>query len=197
MDISAKQVMDLRKKTNAGMMDCKKALKECNGDMEAAIKYLREKGISKAAKKAERATKEGRIHAYIHGNGSIGVLLEVNCETDFVAQNDMFIELCKDLSMQIAASNPLAISRDDLDKSTIEAEREILKNTALNEGKPEKIIDKIVDGQIEKYIKQSCLLEQEYIKDPDKTVNDIINEAIVALGENIQVSRFVRYSLGE
>lgn len=197
MDISAKQVMDLRKKTNAGMMDCKKALKECNGDMEAAIKYLREKGISKAAKKAERATKEGRIHAYIHGNGSIGVLLEVNCETDFVAQNDMFIDLCKDLSMQIAASNPLAVSREDLDKKSIDDEREILKNTALNEGKPEKIIDKIVDGQIEKYIKQSCLLEQEYIKDPDKTVNDIINEAIVALGENIQVSRFVRYSLGE
>jgi elongation factor Ts len=197
MDISAKQVMDLRKKTNAGMMDCKKALKECNGDMEAAIKYLREKGISKAAKKAERATKEGRVHAYIHGNGSIGVLLEVNCETDFVAQNDMFIDLCKDLSMQIAASNPLAVSREDLDKKNIDDEREILKNTALNEGKPEKIIDKIVDGQIEKYIKQSCLLEQEYIKDPDKTVNDIINEAIVALGENIQVSRFVRYSLGE
>ncbi len=197
MDISAKQVMDLRKKTNAGMMDCKKALKECNGDMDAAIKYLREKGISKAAKKAERSTKEGRIHAYIHGNGSIGVLLEVNCETDFVAQNDMFIDLCKDLSMQIAASNPLAVSREDLDKKNIDDEREILKNTALNEGKPEKIIDKIVDGQIEKYIKQSCLLEQEYIKDPDKTVNDIINEAIVALGENIQVSRFVRYSLGE
>jgi len=196
MKISAKTVMELRAKTDAGMMDCKKALTECDGDMEKAIKYLREKGISKAAKKAERETKEGRIYSYIHGNGRIGVLLEVNCETDFVARNEKFLVLCKDIAMHIAASNPVAISEEDLDSKLIESEKEIYRNKALNEGKPEKIIDRIVEGQIKKFIKQSCLLEQEFVKDPDKKVRDVINEAIVALGENMQVSRFNRYSLG-
>ncbi len=196
MKISAKTVMELRAKTDAGMMDCKKALTECDGDMEKAIKYLREKGISKAAKKAERETKEGRIYSYIHGNGRIGVLLEVNCETDFVARNEKFLVLCKDIAMHIAASNPVAISEKDLDSKLIESEKEIYRNKALNEGKPEKIIDRIVEGQIKKFIKQSCLLEQEFVKDPDKKVRDVINEAIVALGENMQVSRFNRYSLG-
>jgi len=196
MKISAKTVMELRAKTDAGMMDCKKALTECDGDMEKAIKYLREKGISKAAKKAERETKEGRIYSYIHGNGRIGVLLEVNCETDFVARNEKFLVLCKDIAMHIAASNPVAISEEDLDSKLIESEKEIYRNKALNEGKPEKIIDRIVEGQIKKFIKQSCLLEQEFVKDPDKKVSDVINEAIVALGENMQVSRFNRYSLG-
>ncbi|NQV18138.1 MAG: translation elongation factor Ts [Armatimonadetes bacterium] len=196
MKISAKTVMELRAKTDAGMMDCKKALTECDGNMEKAVKYLREKGISKAAKKAERETKEGRIYSYIHGNGRIGVLLEVNCETDFVARNEKFLVLCKDIAMHIAASNPVAISEEDLDSKLIESEKEIYKNKALNEGKPEKIVDRIVEGQIKKFIKQSCLLEQEFVKDADKKVSDVINEAIVALGENMQVSRFTRYSLG-
>ena len=196
MKISAKTVMELRAKTDAGMMDCKKALTECDGDMEKAVKYLREKGISKAAKRSERETKEGRIYSYIHGNGRIGVLLEVNCETDFVARNEKFLVLCKDVAMHIAASNPVAISEEDLDSKLIESEKEIYKNKALNEGKPEKIVDRIVEGQIKKFIKQSCLLEQEFVKDPDKKVRDVINEAIVALGENMQVSRFTRYSLG-
>ena len=196
MNISAKMVMELRAKTSAGMMDCKKALIATNGDMEAAIKYLREKGISKAAKKAARETKEGRIYSYIHSNGKIGVMVEVNFETDFVGNNDKFIALCKDIAMQIAATNPLAISEKDLDPQVLESEKEVYRNKALNEGKPEKILDKIVEGQIKKFIKQNCLLEQEFIKDPDKTVKDIINEAIMALGENIQIARFVRYSLG-
>ena len=196
MKISAKTVMELRAKTDAGMMDCKKALTECDGDMEKAIKYLREKGISKAAKKAERETKEGRIYSYIHGNGRIGVLVEINCETDFVARNEKFLALCKDIAMHIAASNPVAISAEDLDSKLIESEKEIFRNKALNEGKPEKIVDRIVEGQIKKFIKQSCLLEQEFVKDADKKVIDVLNEAIVALGENMQVSRFTRYSLG-
>ena len=196
MEISAKTVMELRAKTNAGMMDCKKALKETNGDMEAAVKYLREKGISKAASKAERATKEGRIYSYIHGQGKIGVMVEINCETDFVARNEKFIALCKDIAMHIAAANPVAISEKDLDEKLIEAEREIYKNKALNDGKPEKIVDKIVDGQIAKYKKQICLMDQEFVKDPDKTIQDVMHEAISQLGENMQISRFVRYSLG-
>ena len=168
MSISAKTVMELRAKTGAGMMDCKKALLETNGDTEAAVKYLREKGISKAAKKAERVTKEGRIYSYIHGNGKIGVLVEINCETDFVARNEKFETLCKDIAMHIAATNPLAVSENDLDEKVIEAEREIYRNKALNDGKPEKIVDKIVEGQINKFKKQNCLLDQEFVKDPDK-----------------------------
>ncbi len=197
MEITAKMVMDLRKSSGVGMMDCKKALKECNGDMEASIKYLREKGMSKAAKKSDRETKEGRIYAYIHGAGNIGAMVELNCETDFVARTDGFIALCKNVAMHVAASNPLAISSDDLDQEVIEKEREIYRARALNEGKPEKIIDKIVDGQIAKFKRQSCLLDQEFIKDPDKTVKDILNEAISQMGENIKIARFSRFSLGE
>ncbi|MCD4797027.1 MAG: translation elongation factor Ts [Candidatus Cloacimonetes bacterium] len=196
MNISAKTVMELRAKTSAGMMDCKKALTETNGDMEAAIKYLREKGISKAAKKADRETKEGKIYSYIHGNGKIGVMIEVNCETDFVAKNEKFNILCKNLAMHIAATNPIAISEEDIDPKIIESEKEIYKNKALNEGKPEKIIERIVEGQIKKFKQQNCLLDQEFVKDPDKAVKDIMNEAIMALGENIKISRFVHYSLG-
>ncbi len=196
MSISAKTVMELRAKTSAGMMDCKKALTETNGDMETAIKYLREKGISKAAKKADRVTKEGKIYSYIHGNGKLGVMLEINCETDFVAKNEKFNNLCKDLAMHIAATNPIAISEEDIDPRIIESEKEIYKNKALNEGKPEKIIERIVEGQIKKFKQQNCLLDQEFVKDPDKTIKDIMNEAIMALGENIKISRFVHYSLG-
>lgn len=197
MSISAKEVMELRKLTGAGMMDCKKALKENNGDKDAAIKYLREKGISKAAKKAERETREGRIYSYIHSNAKVGVMIEVNCETDFVANTEQFEQLCKDIAMHIAAANPMAIDESGLDQAKIDQEAEIYRNKALNDGKPEKIVDKIVEGQIAKYKKQLCLLDQEYVKDSDKTVKDVITEAVMNLGENIQIARFVRYSLGE
>jgi len=196
MEISASQVKELRDKTGAGMMDCKKALTECAGDMEKAINYLREKGIAKAVSKSERDTKEGRIYSYIHSNYKIGVLLEVNCETDFVARTEQFETLCKDIAMHIAASNPLAIRSEDLDPKLIENEREIYRKKALNEGKPENVVDKIVDGQVKKLYKETCLLEQEFVKDPAKSVQDIITEAIAKIGENIQVARFVRYQLG-
>lgn len=197
MNITAAQVNELRKLTGAGMMDCKKALKENNGDKDAAIKYLREKGISKAAKKAERETREGRIYSYIHSNAKVGVMIEVNCETDFVANTEQFEQLCKDIAMHIAAANPMAIDESGLDQAKIDQEAEIYRNKALNDGKPEKIVDKIVEGQIAKYKKQLCLLDQEYVKDSDKTVKDVITEAVMNLGENIQIARFVRYSLGE
>ncbi len=196
MDISAKDVMDLRKTTGAGMMDCKKALLEAKGDKDAAVKFLREKGLSKAAKKADRTTKEGLIYSYIHSNNKLGVLLEINCETDFVARNETFVSLAKNIAMHIAASNPLSIDEDGLDQDLIAQEAEIYKNKAINEGKPEKIIERIVSGQIDNYKKNNCLLRQEYIKDPDKTVQDIITDAIVVLGENIQIARFTRFSLG-
>jgi len=196
MSISAKDVMELRKTTGAGMMDCKKALLETNGDSVAAVKYLREKGISKAAQKAERTTREGLIYSYIHANGKLGVLLEMNCETDFVARNEIYVELCKNIAMHIAATNPLAIDETGLDQTKIAEESEIYRNKALNDGKPEKIVDRIVEGQINKYKKTNCLLSQEFVKDPDRTVQDIITDAIVTLGENIQISRFIRFSLG-
>jgi elongation factor Ts len=196
MDISAKDVMELRKVTGAGMMDCKKALKETNGDKEAAVKFLREKGISKAAQKAERETREGLVYSYIHANGKLGVLLEMNCETDFVARNENFVQLCKDIAMHIAATDPMAIDETGLDQEKIAQEAEIYRNKAVNEGKPENIVDRIVNGQIEKYKKTNCLLSQEFIKDPDKTIQDIITEAIMVLGENIQIGRYARFSLG-
>ncbi len=196
MDIPAKDVMELRKSTGAGMMDCKKALLETKGDKDAAVKFLREKGLSKAAKKADRSTKEGLIYSYIHSNNKLGVLLEINCETDFVARNDTFIALAKNIAMHIAAANPLAIDEDGLDQDLIAQEADIYKNKALNDGKPDKIIERIVAGQIDKYKKSNCLLKQEYVKDSDKTIQDIITEAIVVLGENIQIARFVRFSLG-
>ncbi len=197
MSISAKEVMDLRKRTGVGMMDCKKALTKCDGDIDAAIKYLREKGIAKAESKAERDTNEGLVYSYIHSNNKLGVLLEMSCETDFVAKTDDFVNLCKDICMHIAASNPLAVSSEELDQDLLAKEREIYTQKALNEGKPEKIVEKIVDGQIAKYIKQNTLLEQEFVKDPDKKISDLITEVIAKLGENIKISRFVRFALGE
>jgi len=197
MSITAKEVMDLRKETGAGMMDCKKALLEMKGDKTAAIKYLREKGISKAAKKAERKTSEGRVYSYIHSNNKVGVMIEISCETDFVARNEQFEQLCKDIAMHIAASSPMSIDEDGLDQEKIKAEAEIYRNKAINDGKPEKIIDRIVEGQVAKYKKQNCLLDQEFVKDTDKTIKDVITEAVMSLGENIQISRFVRFSLGE
>ncbi len=197
MEISAKLVMELRKKTGTGMMDCKKALIACLGNMEKAIEYLREKGISKAAAKADRAVKEGQIYSYIHTNGKLGVMLEMNCETDFVANTADFKNLCKDIAMQIAATNPLSITEKDIDSKFLDKEREIYRKKAINDGKKEVIVDKIVEGQIKKYIKQNTLLNQEFVRDSDKTVEEVLTEAIAKLGENIQLARFVRFYLGE
>lgn len=195
--ISAQDVKELRERTGAGMMDCKKALTEANGDMEKAIDILREKGLAAAAKKAGRIANEGLVEAYIHGGGRIGVLVEVNCETDFVANTDEFKSFVKEICMQIAAANPQYISREDVPASVIEKEREILRAQALNEGKPEKILDKIIEGRIEKFYKENCLLEQLYIRDSEKTIKDLLNEKIAKLGENIIIRRFVRYERGE
>ena len=195
--VTAEMVKELRERTGVGMMDCKKALIATNGDMEKAIDELRAKGLAKAAKKAGRIAAEGLVVSYIHLGGRIGVLVEVNCETDFVAKTDEFKQLAHDISMQIAASNPEFISRDQVTADVIAKEKEILKNQAREEGKPEKIIDKMVEGRIEKYYKEKCLLEQPFIKDMDKTVQELIHDYIARLGENITVRRFARYEVGE
>lgn len=195
--ITADMVKQLRERTGAGMMDCKKALTETQGDMEKAIELLREKGLAVAAKKAGRITAEGLVESYIHGGGRIGVLVEVNCETDFVAKTDNFKALVKDIAMQIAASNPLYVRKEEVPAEAIAHEREIFRAQALNEGKPEKIVDKMVDGRIGKYYKEICLLEQPFIKDTDNTIAQVINDSIVKIGENISIRRFVRFQLGE
>jgi elongation factor Ts len=197
MDITAQMVKELREKSGAGMMDCKKALSESEGDFEKAIKFLREKGIAKAAGKAGRSIKEGVIFSYIHPGDKLGVLLEINCETDFVARTADFQAFAKDIAMQIAASSPLVVSREELDQKIIENERSIYHQMAVNEGKPEKIIDKIVNGKLEKYCSEACLLEQVFVKDSDKTVADVVKEIIAKLGENMAIKRFVRFRLGE
>jgi len=195
-DISATLVKELRERTGVGMMDCRKALVETNGDMDAAIKYLREKGISKAESKAVRETKEGVVHSYIHFNRKIGVLLELNCETDFVARTDNFIALADEICLQIAAAAPLAISAEQIDPAILENEREIARNKALNDGKKEEFLDRIVDGHIKKFCAEHSLMDQELISDSKRTVKDLISEAIAATGENIQVARFTRYIIG-
>lgn len=195
--ITAAMVKELREKTGSGMMDCKKALVEKNGNMEEAIKYLREKGIIKAENKSSRITAEGLVESYIHGGGRIGVLVEVNIETDFAAKNEDFKALVKDIAMQIAASNPKYISEKDVPDEVIEKEKSILKAQALNEGKPEHIIDKMVEGRIKKYYKEVCLLEQPFIKNQDISVKDLITEKISTIGENIKVRRFARFEKGE
>lgn len=197
MNIDARQVKDLRDKTGAGMMDCKKALLETDGDMSKAVDFLRKTGIAKAAKKGAREAREGVVFSYIHHGGQLGVLLELNCETDFVAKTPGFQSLAHDIAMQIAASNPQAIQREDLSEEIIAKEREIYIERAKTSGKPDNIIEKIVDGQLEKYYQEVCLLDQQYIKDPDKHVRDLITEAVATLGENIQVNRFTRYAIGE
>lgn len=197
MEITAAIVKQLREKTGVGLMDCKKALKESDGDIEKAVKIMREQGLAKAAKKSTRAANEGSITSYIHPGSKLGVLLEINSETDFVARTDDFKNLCKDIAMQCAAANPLVVKREELDQETIEKEKEIYKTQALNEGKPEKIIDKIVTGKIEKYYSEVVLLEQSFVKDQDKTIQDVVTDAVARLGENIQVKRFIRYRLGE
>ena len=197
MAITAAMVKELRTKTGAGMMDCKKALTESNGDMEKAVDLLREHGLAAAAKKADRIAAEGLVYSYIHGNGRIGVLVEVNCETDFVAQTDNFKALCKDIAMQIAAAKPAYLKREEVPTAELEHEQAVLAEQARNEGKPEKIIEKMVAGRIEKYYKEVCLMEQPFVKDPDKTISDLITESIAKIGENISIRRFTRYQLGE
>lgn len=197
MEITAQMVKELREKSGAGMMDCKKALSSSEGDFEKAVKFLREKGISKAASKAGRSIKEGVIYSYIHPGDKLGVLLEINCETDFVARTDDFKTFAKNIAMQIAASTPIVVSREELDQKAIENERSIYHQQAVNAGKPEKIINKIVDGKLEKYYSETCLLEQVFVKDSEKTIGDLVKEIIAKLGENMAIKRFVRFRLGE
>jgi len=195
--VSAATVKELRERTGAGMMDCKKALVEANGDIEKAIDILRTKGLAKAAKKAGRIASEGLVMSYIHGGGRIGVLVEVNCETDFVAKNDAFKNLVHDIAMQIAATNPEFLDRNSVPAERLEREKEVLAAQAREEGKPEKIIQKMVEGRLEKFYKEKCLLEQAFIKDPEKTIQELLNENISKIGENITIRRYVRYEVGE
>jgi elongation factor Ts len=197
MEITAAMVKELRERTGVGMMECKKALVAAQGNMDEAVKSLREKGLAAAAKKAGRITAEGRIESYIHGAGRIGVLVEVNCETDFVAKTDEYREFCRDMAMQIAASKPEYVSREEVPAEVIEKEKSILRVQALNEGKPEKIVERMVEGRIEKFYKEFCLLEQPFIKNPDITVQQLLHEKISKVGENIGIRRFVRFELGE
>jgi elongation factor Ts len=197
MEISAKMVKDLRERTGSGLMDCKKALAESNGDEEKAIEYLRVKGLSKAAKKAGRKTAEGLVVSYIHPGNRIGVLVEINCETDFVARTDVFQDFARNVAMQVAAAAPLSVTREEIDTALIDKEREVFKTQALEEGKPEKVVEKIVDGRIEKFYAESALLDQVYIKDNDKKMGELLKETIVKLGENIRIARFARFQLGQ
>jgi len=196
-EITATMVKELRERTGVGMMECRKALVETNGNMDAAIKYLRERGITKAEGKASRETKEGIIHSYIHFNGKIGVLIELNCETDFVARTEQFKALADEICLQIAATNPLAISADKIDPAIIEAEKDIARNKAILDGKKAEIVEKIVEGHIKKYCSEHSLLDQELISDDKRTVKELITTAISTTGENIQIARFVRFALGE
>ncbi|MBQ8136226.1 MAG: translation elongation factor Ts [Clostridia bacterium] len=197
MAVTAAMVKELRERTQAGMMDCKKALTETDGDMEKAVAYLREKGLAAAAKKAGRVASEGAVESYIHMGGKIGVLVEVNCETDFVAKTDTFKELCHNVALQIAAANPLCVTKEEVPADVLEKEKEILRVQALNEGKPEKIVERMVEGRIEKYYKENVLLEQAYVKNPDINIATLVNEATLASGEKISIRRFVRYECGE
>ena len=197
MNIDAKLVKTLRDRTGAGMMDCKKALVESDGDIDSAIDFLRKSGIAKAEKKGTRETKEGLVYSYIHSGGRLGVLVELNCETDFVAKTDGFIELAHNIAMQIAATNPVSLDRDAVSKELIDREKEIYLDQAKKEGKPESIIEKMVDGRINKFYQESCLMEQTYIKDQDKKVSDLLSQTISTLGENISINRYIRFSIGE
>jgi elongation factor Ts len=197
MEISATMVKELRDKTGAGIMDCKEALSASEGSIENAVDYLRKKGLQAAEKRSSRATREGVVHSYIHGGGRLGVLVEVNCETDFVARTDDFQELCKDLGMQIAASNPQYVSIEQVPQEAVAKERSILEEQARQSGRPENVIARIVDGRMQKYYQEVCLLEQPFVKDPDRTVNDILRDHIAKLGENISIARFARFVLGD
>jgi elongation factor Ts len=195
-DISAVMVKALREKSGAGIMDCKEALAACDGDMEKAVDFLRKKGLATAAKRAGRATSEGTIQSYIHLGGKLGVMVEVNCETDFVAKTDAFIEFAKNLAMHVAATNPVAISQEDVPEAVLNREKEIYRAQALETGKPEKMIDKIIEGKIGKFYKENCLMNQAYVRDPDKTISDYLNEVVAKTGEKITVKRFARFQVG-
>lgn len=197
MEISAALVKDLREKTGAGIMDCKRALSESECDLDKAITFLREKGLAAASKKAGRATSEGLVVPYIHSGGKLGVIVEINCETDFVAKTDEFQGLCRDVAMHVAAMNPLYVSSEDVPAEVIEKEKEIYRAQAKSSGKPEKVIDKIAEGKLEKYYKDFCLLEQAFVKDNDSTIGDLVKEKIATLGENIRINRFSRFVIGE
>jgi elongation factor Ts len=197
MEVNASTVKDLREKTGAGVMDCKKALADCAGDLEKAVDYLRRKGLAAAAKKMGRVAAEGLVGAYIHAGGKIGVMVEINCETDFVARTPEFQALLKDLAMQVAAASPRYIRREEVSPEELEREREIYRRQALDSGKPEKIADKIVEGKMDRFYSEVCLLEQAFIKDPDRKVAGLLQDAVARLGENIQVRRFMRYQVGE
>ena len=197
MSIDAKLVKKLRDKTSAGMMDCKKALVESEGDFEKAVDHLRKSGIAKAEKKGIRETKDGLVHSYIHAGGQLGVLLEINCETDFVAKTEGFSDLAHNLSMQIAATNPLAIDREGVSESILKREKDIYIEQAKSSGKPDDIIEKMVNGRLNKFYQENCLMEQVFIKDPDKRVQDLVTESIARLGENISISRYIRFAIGE
>jgi elongation factor Ts len=197
MEVTASLVKELREKTGAGMMDCKKALAETAGDLPKAVDYLRQKGLAAAAKKADRVATDGAIGAYVHAGGKLGVLVEINCETDFVARTAEFQSLLKDVAMQVAATNPRCVRREEVSADEFEREKAIYRQQALESGKPEKVVDMIVQGKMEKFYSEACLLEQAFVKDPDKKVIDVVNDAIARLGENIQVRRFARYHLGE
>jgi len=194
--ITSQMVKELRDKTNAGMMDCKKALNETGGDLEKAVDLLRQKGLAVAQKRAGRATSEGVVETYIHGGGKLGVMIEVACETDFVAKTDDFRAFARDLAMHIAATNPVAIRREDVPAAVVERERAIYTQQALDTGKPEKIAGKIVDGKMDKYYADSCLLEQKFVKNPDLSIQDLLNEVIAKMGENIAITRFARFQVG-
>ena len=194
--ISAAMVKELREKSGAGIMDCKAALGECDGDLEKAIDFLRKKGIATAAKRAGRATSEGTVQSYIHMGGKIGVMVEVNCETDFVAKTDDFNEFARNLAMHIAATNPVGIAREDVPQAVIDREREIYKAQVLEMGKPEMMVEKIAEGKLNKFFKDSCLMNQQYVKEPDKTIADYLNEVIAKTGEKITIKRFARFQIG-
>ncbi len=196
-DITAAMVKELRQATGSGIMDCKRVLADADGDMEKAIELLRKKGLAKAAKRAGRSTSEGIVYSYIHTGAKLGVLVEINCESDFVAKTDNFVAFAKDIAMHIAAANPVGLTSEDVDPVVVEKEREIFRAQMLEEGKPENIIDKIVDGKVEKFYKEVCLLSQQYVKDPQKTIEDILKETISKIGENIQIRRFTRFQIGE
>ena len=197
MEVNAVFVKELREKTGAGIMDCKKALAECDGDIEKAVDFLRQKGLAAAAKKASRVAADGAVGAYVHPGGKIGVLVELNCETDFVARTAEFQSLLKDMAMQIAAANPRYVRKEDVPSEDLEKERDLYRRQAQESGKPEKVIEKIVDGKIERFYSEVCLLDQAFIKDPERKVNAVIHDAVARLGENIQVRRFARFHLGE
>ena len=197
MEVNATVVKELREKTGAGFMDCKKALSETGGNLEKAVDYLRQKGLAAAAKKADRVAADGAVGAYVHPGGKIGVLVEINCETDFVARTSEFQTLLKDIAMQVAAANPSYVRREEVAAEELEKEQTIYRQQALEQGKPQDIVDKIVEGKMERFYSEVCLLEQSFIKDPDKKVSDILADAVARLRENIQIRRFARYHLGD